>query len=343
MEYKYRKSFTYEGKRYNVFGNTLDEIYEKKAKKLAALKEESDLYTGAMTVAQWTEKALQVYKGNNKNLEAMEMRIKKHILSQIGSLQLKKVTAIQCQEILNNQAGMSFSHVNKLYQELQFIFDTAVQNDIIRKNPAKNCVKPQAPKGRRRSLTDHEREHFLTICKNSDDFLLFEIMYYCGCRPGEAIGLIGKDIGKDRLLHIRGTKTVNSDRFVPIPDELYNKIKNIPPFAPVAPNKAGKPFDDSSYDRRVNALKRALNVSMGARLYRNQLVPPLPLAEDFVPYDLRHTYCTNLAKAGVDIRTAQKLMGHATIAMTADIYTHVDQDDIKKAAEQIREFMAAQK
>lgn len=111
----------------------------------------------------------------------------------------------------------------------------------------------------------------------------------------------------------------------------------------MAPNKAGKHFDDSSYDRRVNALKRALNVSMGARLYRNQLVPPLPLAEDFVPYDLRHTYCTNLAKAGVDIRTAQKLMGHATIAMTADIYTHVDQDDIKKAAEQIREFMAAQK
>ena len=40
--------------------------------------------------------------------------------------------------------------------------------------------------------------------------------------------------------------------------------------------------------------------------------------DDFVPYDLRHTYCTDLARAGVDIRTAQKLMGHANISVTAD-------------------------
>ena len=163
-------------------------------------------------------------------------------------------------------------------------------------------------------------------------------MYYCGCRPGEAIALIGKDIGKDGLLHIRGTKTVNADRYVPIPPVLYAKIKNTPPFAPIASNKAGKPFDESSYDRRVNSLKRALNISMGCRTYRNELVPPYPLAEDFVPYCLRHTYCTNLARAGVDIRTAQKLMGHANISMTADIYTHVDVDDIRKAADLIQAY-----
>ena len=59
--------------------------------------------------------------------------------------------------------------------------------------------------------------------------------------------------------------------------------------------------------------------SDSSRVYRNQLIPPLPLADDFVPYDLRHTYCTDLARAGVDIRTAQKLMGHANISVTADI------------------------
>ena len=75
---------------------------------------------------------------------------------------------------------------------------------------------------------------------------------------------------------------------------------------------------------------------MGCKTYRNALIPPYLLADDFVPYCLRHTYCTDLCKADVDVRTAQKLMGHANISITADIYTHVDLGDIKKAAEKIR-------
>ena len=67
-------------------------------------------------------------------------------------------------------------------------------------------------------------------------------------------------------------------------------------------------------------------------------MPPYPLAEDFVPYCLRHTYCTDLAKAKVDVRVAQKLMGHANISITADIYTHTDMDDILEASELIAEY-----
>ena len=71
-------------------------------------------------------------------------------------------------------------------------------------------------------------------------------------------------------------------------------------------------------------------------------MPPYALADDFEPYCLRHTYCTDLCKAGIDIRTAQRLMGHATISITADIYTHVDQSQILDAAEKLRQYRAAQ-
>jgi site-specific recombinase XerD len=77
---------------------------------------------------------------------------------------------------------------------------------------------------------------------------------------------------------------------------------------------------------------------MGCKTHRNALIPPLPLAPDFEPYCLRHTYCTDLCKAGVDIRTAQRLMGHANISITADIYTHVDVNDIIQAGEKINEY-----
>ena len=336
-DYKYRKRFTYEGKVYSVVGNTLEEVYTKMADKKRALQEQSNLYTGAMTVSQWTEKALEVYKGNVKGFDNMYLRIKKHILSQIGDCQIKKVTPIQCQEIMNAQAGMSYSHINKIFTELKFIFSTAVDNDIIKKSPAAKIVKPQVKKGRRRSVTDAERRHLLKLFSESDDYILFELMYYCGCRPGEAIECEGRDV-KDGMLHIRGTKTENSDRYVPIPEPLLHKIGHRVGFLPLAPNKAGAKHTESSYDRAVKSLKRALNISMGTRVYRNELIPPYALAEDFVPYCLRHTYCTDLAKSGVDIRTAQKLMGHSSITMTADIYTHVDTGDIKKAAEKIAAY-----
>ena len=341
-KYKHRKTFTFEGKKYQVYGDTLDEVYEKKQKKLLDLKEGRITYSGNMTVKDWTEQALNTYKVNVKNLDDMKCRINKHIISQIGNIPLKQVTAIQCQQILNNQIGMSHSHITKLYQEIQFIFSTAVKNRLIPFDPTIDLVRPKGKKGHRRSLTEKETTHFLKVCDEDNGFVLFELMYYCGCRPEEAIRAIGKDIKMEDgapMLHIRGTKTENSDRMVPIPAALYSKIKNTPPFMPIAPNRAHRAHSESSYDRLVTALKRAMNISMGCKTYRNELKPPFPLAEDFVPYDLRHTYCTNLARAHVDIRTAQKLMGHANISITADIYTHVDTKDIVTAAELINSYL----
>lgn len=66
-----------------------------------------------------------------------------------------------------------------------------------------------------------------------------------------------------------------------------------------------------------------------------------PLAESLsalVPYDLRHTYCTDLERAGVPINIASKLMGHANINITAKIYTHTRQDTIDTAAAALQAF-----
>ena len=74
---------------------------------------------------------------------------------------------------------------------------------------------------------------------------------------------------------------------------------------------------------------------MGCEVYRNKLMPPYPLADDIVPYCLRHTYCTNLCRKKVDIRIAQYLLGHSDIRLTANIYTHVDNSDVIEAAQLI--------
>lgn len=75
--------------------------------------------------------------------------------------------------------------------------------------------------------------------------------------------------------------------------------------------------------------------------YRNKLVlhgEPEELLDSLVAYDLRHTYCTNLQKAGVDLKTASYLMGHADITTTANIYSHTDAELVQAAAEKIRAY-----
>ena len=336
-QYKYKKSFTFDGKRYWIRGNTPEEVAKKEALKLRDLEEGRIVLSASMTVSQWTERCINVYKPNLSDdyRTNMMLRINKHILSAIGSLPLKSVKPLMCQEILNNQTGMSKSHITKVHQELCFIFEKAVENHLILESPAKNLTRPKGTQGRRRSLTDNERKHLISVCEENKRFLLFLLMLYCGCRPAEAIRARGMDIDTIEglhVLHIRGTKTENADRYVPIPDELYVKICKTPPFEPICPNTAGREHSEGSYDRLVDSLKRELNLSMGARTYRNKLIPPFPLSPDFVPYMLRHTYCTDLQKKGVDVRAAQKLMGHADISTTANIYTHQDNETLLQAA-----------
>lgn len=340
-KYKYHKSFTFEGKRYNLYGDTLEEVYEKKAAKLHQLETETIRIESSMTVSAWTEIAFKTYKANisHENYKNTMLRVKKHILSEIGYLPLKSVKAVQCQAIMNAQAGKSYSHIQKIAQELKFIFRTAVDNQLIKTNPAAKIVKPGAKKNHRRSITDHEREHFLKVASENPRYNIFLLMLYCGCRPAEAVNAIGHDISVKKgkpILHIRGTKTENSDRYVPIPDVLYEKIKDTAPFDFICQNEAHNRHTVSSYNRAVSSLRRDMNISMGCKVYRNELIPPFPLAEDFVPYCLRHTYCTDLCRAAVDVRNAQRLMGHATISITADIYTHVDDlSDILDAGDKI--------
>jgi site-specific recombinase XerD len=339
-KYAFEKKVIIDGTRYTFRADTQEELAVKIALKRRDIEEGKVLITGSMTVKQWTKVCLGTYKSNVKpeTLAVMTYRINKHIIPQIGMLPVRAVKPIQCQQILNQCAGMSYSHIRSLSQELNFIFEKAKENHLILENPAEHLVRPACVKGERRAITDHERKHLLAVADKDPAFNLFLLMLYCGCRPGEAIKCQGSDIrivNNYAMLHIRGTKTKNSDRVVPIPEDLLRRIEGTPPFDPLSPNAYGRFHSESSYKRLAERLRRELNISMGCRVYRNQLVSPFPLAEDFVPYDLRHTYCTDLQKAGVDVRTAQKLMGHADIQTTANIYTHVDDSLIADAAEKL--------
>lgn len=335
-----RKTFTYAGRRYEVRGKSEEEALQKMIEKRFELKNGLVSVNGNTLLRDWYKIAFETYKPNvsDSYMKETMYRFEKHVVSDIGNYPLQNITPLQLQTILNRQKNRSKSHIAKLYQEIFFVFDCARKNNMIRKNPAADLVKPFGTLNKRRSLTNEEREHLLRVIPTDPRFNFFELMLYCGCRPAEAAEVRYDDVVMTQgipFLHIRGTKTANSDRFVPIPEELKPQLLNVSKNGYFALSQANKKHNESTYRHMVGALKRAMNISMGAQCYRNQLIEPLPLAPDFVPYLLRHTYCTDLKKKGVDVRIAKDLMGHADIKTTANIYDHADGDSLILAARQM--------
>ena len=336
-KYKYTKTFTFEGKRYFVRADTQEALFKKMWKKQANL--ENNMNSSSMRFLDWSERCINTYKINcsEKTKQDFICLVNTNINKYIGMLPLKSIKQMHCQDIINRQKGKSVSQISKVYQALQFIFLKAKQEDLISRNPAEFIEKPRGTKKKRRALTQEEQTIFTDVAKCNRKNYGFLLMLYCGCRPSEAYACKLSDIIQTNdiyLLHIKGTKTVMADRFVPLPYWLYELfIDNDGEYICQLSNGSKVSRD---YMKLVWAsYKRTINLKMGAKTYRNQLIEPLPLSSDIVQYCLRHTYCTNLAKAKIDIRTAQKLMGHADIQMTANIYTHIDNTDIVDAARQL--------
>lgn len=335
-----RKTFTHHGRRYEVTGKTEKEAMRKLLDKRAALEHEDALRRGGMLLKDWCEEAIDTYKPNvsQSTSEQIRLRLRKHLISELGNIQIEQITPRDIQKIMNKQKGMSQNHIDKLTQNIYFVFDCARKNGMISKNPAEDLVRPVGSRHQRRGLTAEEREHFLRIADTDPRFMLFKLMLFCGCRPAEAASVRFEDVTEREgvyFLHIRGTKTARADRLVPIPKEMHADLIKRDSRGFCAVNQAGKPFDKTSYKRLVKTLRRQMNLSMGAKTYRNELIPPLPLADDFTPYLFRHTFCTDLKKKGVDVRIASEFMGHASIRTTADIYDHSDDDTLMLGAKQM--------
>lgn len=331
------------GHRYVARAKTKAEAYEKMYKRKAKLEQEAQEETrqrsGEITVAEWIDIAFDAYKKNiaKETRDNSRYRLKKQLLPTIGHMRLVDVKNTDLQTlVMNQQEGKSYSHVKSLRQEIQWLFEKAVRDGRIKKSPAIGLEQPKYVKGERRAITQEEREHLLKVCENNKKYTVFLLMLYCGCRSGEARECERSDIEEVDgvpILHIRGTKTKNADRYVPVPDKLWQQFKDLPPTAPLASHSRGGKLSKSTYNRLIASLRKDMNISMGVKTYGDKLVPPLKLADDFVPYCLRHTYCTDLAHARVDLRIAKDLMGHANIMITADIYTHAIDDDISEVVD----------
>lgn len=337
-----RKTITWENRRYEVRGKTEQEACEKLAELVNSLKRGEFATSGNTTVDQWFLQWKETYKSpsgiTQKSLGAYDEKYNGYIHPAIGDMRLKDVRDLHLQTILNTQAGMSYSHVSKLRMVMQELFRQARRSRLIIYDPAEGLLLPESVKRSHRPITKEERKHILAVAQTHPAGLWVLTILYTGLRPGETAALFWKDIDFERNeIHVykaieSGTraikvpKTPAGVRDIPMRQELRDRLLEArqAPDAPVFPSANGGVRSANSLRRLWNSFAHDLDLHMGAKV-RNGEITQHAIAPDLTPYCLRHTFCTDLQRAGVPINVAKELMGHANISVTANIYTHRDQ------------------
>lgn len=348
------KTFTLNGQRHYATGATLKEA-EDNADRMKHDLKSGILVVSETTVNDWIQNWIATYKEGRVGdhwLTAIKGMCKNYIAPAIGLVKINDVRPVQLEQILNNNKK-SYSFNNQLYGVIREMFRDAYLNDLTTADVSDKLRKPKgAAYQHRRSITDQEREVLLRVLEDHPGKRFCYLMLYAGLRPGEVCALKWSDVDlNERVITISRAlkadgmivaepKTSAGRREVPIPDKLLEELQKGSHEAnlPVCHTSAGTAYSRQSFKRMWNSVKRDINIDMGCELYRNQLVPPLPLADDFYLYCLRHTYCTDLQSAGVPINVARELMGHSSIAITSRIYTHHSNDSLLSALDSINSY-----
>ena len=341
-------------KRIRVRGNDEAEVNEKIA--LIKFQEQAGLivFNSNTPFDRWAEEWLDVYK-KPKVTQGTYLEIKgildRCFIPYLGKMKIGDIKLPQVQKCLNQLEGKSKSYIHRAYIYISACFRKAWEAEMIQRSPCIGLEEPNAAeKTERRALTPTERRYFLEAIQTHHKGAFFGIMYACGLRPAEARALTWFNINMndktvtvtqafaERTNDLKAPKTDSGKRTIPIPDWYMDILKDIPrdncPY--VFHTDRGNPLDPTRYDRVWKTLLREMEIKAGAKLYRNKIIMYSGhIGQDLTPYNLRHTYATELAEKGVPIKTAQYLLGHSDIRVTANIYTHITEKLIEEARTKI--------
>jgi integrase len=230
-------------------------------------------------------------------------------------------------------SGMSASRISQSLLTLKQILETAVLDGRLARNVAKPVKPPRPRRGEPRFLTHAQVAQLAKECGRLGDQyrVLVLVAAYCGLRWGELRALRVKrlDLMRGRIGVVEAlpdqatepdTPKSHKSRTVPIPrfivDDLAALVANRASDDLVFRNSVGGVLDNTNFRRNVfTPSVRALGL------------------EPFTPHDLRHTTASLAVSAGANVKAVQRLLGHASAAMTLDIYASLFDDDLDRVAE----------
>jgi len=364
--YRYRY-IDEDGKEKNVYSWRLDKndptpkgrkrdlsLREKEKQIQADLFDHIVTHGGNYTVIELVEKYISLKTGVSHNTRAGYKTVINLLKKDpFGKLRIDKVHLSDAKTWLiklQQTDGKGYSSLHSIRGVLRPAFQMAVDDDLIRKNPfgfelASVIVNDSVT---REAITRQQERELLKFIKEDKHFSRYYdaiyILFHTGLRISEFCGLTFSDIEfkqmrikVDHQLQrtsemqyvIQEPKTESGIRYIPMSEEVAACFRRIianrtaPKVEPMVDGHAGFLFLDKN-DRPMVALHWEKYLEHIVEKYNKIYRIPMPKV---TPHVCRHTFCSNMAKSGMNPKTLQYIMGHSDISVTLNVYTHVQFDD----------------
>ncbi len=361
--YKYNDAF---GKRKSVYSWRLTEsdpypngkrkdipLREKEKEVEKALRNAVATSGGNMTVLELVQKYISQKRGVKHNTQANYNFVINVIKKEdFGAKRIDKIKLSDAKTwlIKLQDDGRGYSSIHSIRGVVRPAFQMAVDDDLINKNPfefqlATVVVNDSVT---REAITRKQQREFLRFIKEDKHFCKYYdgiyILFHTGLRVSEFVGLTINDIefDKERIkvdhqlqrtrnmkYEILTPKTEKGERYVPMQKDVADCFRRIiqnrkhPKIEPMIDGYSGFLFLDKN-DMPMVALHWEKYFQHIREKYNSIYKVQMPC---ITPHVCRHTFCSNIAKSGMNPKTLQYIMGHSDIGVTLNTYTHLQFED----------------
>ena len=318
---------------------------------------------GNYTVLELVKKYVSLKTGVRHNTEANYNFVINIIAkADFGKLRIDKVHLSDAKGwlIKLQKEGRGYSTIHSVRGVLRPAFQMAVDDDLIRKNPfnfelASVVVNDSVT---REAITKKQEREFLSFIQADEHFSRYYdgiyILFHTGLRISEFCGLTIGDIDfkemrinvdhqlqrkRDMTYVVEPTKTTSGTRMVPMTKEVADSFRRIlakrikPKVEPMIDGYTGFLFLDKN-EMPMVALHWEKYFKHILDKYNSIYKVQLP---KITPHVCRHTFCSNMAKSGMNPKTLQYIMGHSDISVTLNTYSHVGFEDAKEELSRVAE------
>lgn len=350
------------GKRKSIYGKTQEEAKRRYEK----FKEDQCkgvlLKPNNLTLEEWLNRWLLDYMEGHVapiTFESYKYVISKHIVPALGMIKLKNLYTADIQRFYSKKSsggridgqegGLSPRTIEIIHNVLRQALEQAVNESLILKNPSIYTKKPPKSKNHQNPLSTEQARDFLLNIKDDWTYPIFLTALHTGMRRSEILGLEWRDIDFNKktitvrrsVIEVKGkvtpqnsTKNNSSNRTITMSDELANELYNL--------RKQRAKYINPS-DRGQNGLKtnsvfvwpdgKMIRPSYLSHHFKKLLsLYDLP---DVRFHDLRHTFATILLEKGISPKVVSEMLGHSSIRVTMDIYSHVSMEMQSEASQEI--------
>lgn len=333
-----------------------------------SLNEEVAYHGGDVTVLGLAERYISLKTGVRHNTAAGYKTVLNLLKRDIfGSKRIDEVKVSDAKEwlIKLQQGGKHYSSIHTIRGVLRPAFRMAVEDDLLKKNPfdweLSTVIVNDSVK--REAVTPKQERLFLDFIKGDKHYSQYYegvyILFKTGMRISEFCGLTLDDIDmenrKIKIDHqlqrtregvylIEDTKTTYGERILPMSEGVYQCFQRLIKkrkkwkVEPMVDGKAGfLVLDKNGMPYLALHWEKRFEYALGK--YNRIFKEELPI---ITPHICRHTYCTNMAKAGISPKSLQYLMGHSDIATTLGYYTHYKFNDVEKEVRELEKKLSGE-